>query len=350
MPEFGYPTNNELREIAQDLLPRLAADRPVFDFMPIEEPDAWLVSWEQEDSYTGLQAVRGLNGEPPRVSKVGVKRYNMQPGVYGEYIPLDETELVVRRQYGTFGTPVDISDLVMRAQRQLLVRRLDRIETILWTLLSSGVFSVSGISGAILHQDQFALQTYSASVSWATVATATPLQDLRAVQLLARGHSVRFDRTAQAFVNQKTANNILQNTNAADLYGRRVTGLATVNSIPQLNELLTMDNLPNIVPYDMGYLAEPAVAGAPNAPLSFGTFVPFIPDNTAIVIGKRTDGAPLGNYQMVRNASNPDLGPGAYMKVIDRGEIQVPRAIEVHDGHNGGPAIWFPSAIVRMNV
>lgn len=344
MPEFTYPTNAELREVAQDLLPRLAADRPVFDFMPIEEPDAFLVMWEQEDSYTGLQSVRGLNGEPPKVTKVGVKRYQMQPGIYGEFVPLDETELVVRRQYGTFATPVDISDLVMRAQRQLLVRRLDRIETINWNLLGSGTFSVAGPAGAILHQDTFSLQTFTASVPWATVATATPLADLRAVQILARGHSVRFDRTAMAFVNQRTANTILSNTNSADLFGRRVTGLATVNSIPQLNELLTMDNLPNIVPYDMGYLSDPATPGGA------GTFVPFIPDAVAIVIGKRTDGAPIGNYQMVRNASNPDLGPGAYMKVIDRGEIQVPRSIEVHDGHNGGPAIFFPSAIVRMSV
>lgn len=344
MPEFTFPTNAELREISQDLLPRLAADRPVFDFMPIEEPDAFLVMWEQEDNYTGLQSVRGLNGEPPKVQKVGVKRFTMQPGVYGEFIPLDETELVVRRQYGTFATPVDISDLVMRAQRQLLVRRLDRIETIAWNLLTSGTFSVAGPSGAILHQDTFSLQTFTASVPWATVATATPLADLRAIQILARGHSVRFDRSSQLFINQKTANNMLANTNAADLYGRRVTGLATINSIPQLNELLTMDNLPNIVPYDMGYQADPAIPGGT------GTFTPFIADATGVVVGKRTDGSPIGNYQMVRNASNPDLGPGAYMKVIDRGEIQVPRAIEVHDGHNGGPALFFPSALVRINV
>ena len=342
MAEFTFPTNAELREIAQDLLPRLAADRPVFDFMPIEEPDAFLVMWEQEDSYTGLQQIRGLNGAPPKVSRVGLKRYQMQGGVYGEYIPLDETELTVRRQYGTFATPVDISDLVMRAQRQLLVRRLDRIETILWNLLTTGTFSVPGPAGAILHQDSFSLQTFTASVPWSTAATATPLADLRAVQLLARGHSVRFDRTAQLFVNQITANTILANTNSADLFGRRVSGLATVNSIPQLNELLTMDNLPNIVPYDMGYLADPATPGGTS------TFNPFIANGTAVVIGKRTDGAPIGNFQMIRNANNPDLGPGAYMKVIDRGEIEVPRAIEVHDGLSGGPAIWFPSAVVKM--
>lgn len=342
MAEFTYPSNAELREIAQDLLPRLAADRPVFDFMPIEEPDAFLVMWEQEDSYTGLQQIRGLNGAPAKVQRVGLKRYQMQGGVYGEYIPLDETELTVRRQYGTFATPVDLSDLVMRAQRQLLVRRLDRIETILWNLLSTGTFSVPGPNGAVLHQDSFALQTFTATTPWSTVATATPLADLRAVQILARGHSVRFDRTALCFVNQITANTILSNTNSADLFGRRVSGLATVNSIPQLNELLTMDNLPNIVPYDMGYLQDAATPGGT------ATFVPFIADHTGVVIGKRTDGAPIGNFQMIRNANNPDLGPGAYMKIIDRGELQVPRSIEVHDGLSGGPAIWFPSAVVKL--
>lgn len=342
MAEFTYPTNAELREIAQDLLPRLAADRPVFAFMPIEEPDAFLVMWEQEDSYTGLQQIRGLNGAPPKVQRIGLKRFQMQGGVYGEYIPLDEVELTVRRQYGTFATPIDLSDLVMRAQRQLLVRRLDRIETILWALLTTGTFAVPGPAGSILHQDSFSLQTFTASVPWGTAATSTPLADLRAVQILARGHSVRFDRSSALYVNQVTANSILTNTNSADLFGRRVTGLATVNSITQLNELLTMDNLPNIVPYDLGYLQDPVTPGGTSV------FVPFIPDHTGVVIGKRTDGAPIGNFQMIRNANNPDLNPGAYMKVIDRGEIEVPRAIEVHDGFSGGPAIWFPSAIVKM--
>lgn len=340
MPEFVFPTNAELNEIAQDLLPRLEADRPVFRIMPITTPDAFLVMWEQEDSYVGLQQVRGLNGQPPKVSKLGVKRFQMQPGVYGEFVPIDEVELTVRRQYGTFGTPINISDLVMRAQRQLLVRRLDRVESLLWTLLTTGTFAVSGsgATGSVLHTDTFALQTFTSSVPWGTVATATPLADLRAVQLLARGHSVRFDQSSEAYINRVTLNKLLSNTNATDLAGRRAAGLSTIDGLDQVNKLLTMDGLPNLVPYDEGYLNDA------------GTFVPFIADNTLAVIGRRTDGAPIGNYQMVRNANNPDLAPGAYMKVIDKGEQEVPRSIEVHDGHNGGPTIAFPSAIVKMSV
>lgn len=338
MAEFTFPTNSELSEIAQDYLPRLMADRPIFQILPINEPDAYLVMWEQEDNYTGLQQIRGLNGAPPKVAKIGVKRFQMQPGVYGEFTPIDEVELTVRRQYGTYNVPIDISDLVMKAQRQLLVRRLDRIEQIGWLLIGTGTFSIPGFGGAIQHTDTYSVQTFTASVAWGTPGTSTPLADLRAVQLLARGHSVRFDASSRVYVNQVTANQILSNTNSADIFGRRVTGLATVNSIPQLNELLSLDGLPNIVIYDQGYINDA------------GTFVPFIPNNQAIVVGRRADGAPIGNFQMVRNANNPGLAPGAYMKVIDRGEIEVPRSIEVHDGFSGGPALYFPSAIVKMAV
>ena len=46
----------------------------------------------------------------------------------------------------------------------------------------------------------------------------------------------------------------------------------------------------------------------------------------------------------------PKLTPGAYQKIIDKGEDAVPREVEVHDGHNGGAVLYFPSAMVVMNV
>ena len=340
MPDFIFPTNAELDEIARDLLPRLQAERPIFDIMPIVNKENYLVMWEQADSFTGLQQLRGLNGQPPKVSRVGVKRYQMEPGVYGEHIPLDEIELTVRRQMGTWATAIDVNDLVMEAQQQLLVRRLDRIESIGWTLLATGTFAVAGPSGAgaILHQDSYTVQSFSATVPWSTFGTSTPLADFRAAQLLARGHSVRFDQSSKAYLNRVTLNSLLSNTNPADVGGRRAAGLSTINGLEQMSQLLLQDGLPTLVPYDEGYLN--------NA----GTFVPHLANGVVIVVGRRTDGAPIAQYQMTRNVNNAGMAPGAYMKVIDRGEIEVPRTIEVHDGHNGGPAMLFPSAVVRMNV
>lgn len=337
MPDFEYPTSAELREIAQDYLPNLLAQRPVFDIFPIREVDQALIMWEQEDNYTGLQQVRGLDGQPPKISKVGVSRFQMQPGVYGEYSLIDETELTLRRSYGSFATAINVDDLVLREQRRLLGRRLDRIESIVWTLLTTGTFAIPGPAGAILHTDSYTMQTYAATVPWATSATAGPLADLRAVQLRSRGHSVDFGPSATAWLNQVTANRLFTNTNNADIYGRRTAGLGTYNSEAQLNQLLAGDGLPQIRIYDRGYLDDTR------------TFQPFIPDNVVDVVGRRTDGAPIGEYQMTRNAQNPGFAPGAYMRVVDD-EDDIPRQIAVHDGHSGGPTLLYPSAIVRMAV
>lgn len=338
MADLIYPTNAELQEIAQVLIPRLAQDRPVFDLFPFANVDASVLIWDQEDNYLGLQQVRGLNGAPPRISRVGVSRFVMVPGVYGEFSTLDERELTERRQYGTFAQPADVSDMVMREQRRLLERRLDRIEWILWTLLANGTFAVYGANNALQHTDTYTTQGYTASVTWATSATATPLFDLRQVQLKHRGQSVAFNAQSGAWMNRITFNSLISNTNNADLYGRRVAGLATVNSPEQLNSLLMMDDLPSVHVYDEGYLDETK------------TFQPFIPNNKVVVIGRRLNQAPVGDYAFTRNANNPGMAPGPYMKIVDNGERAVPRNIEIHDGHDGGPRLYYPGAIVVMTV
>lgn len=339
MSVFTYPTSAELRLIAQELVPQLQANRVVFDFFPTRDVDSPVVAWDQIDNYVGLQQVRGLNGEPPRVKPIGGKRYVMNPGVYGEFALIDELEITTRRQYGTFNAPISLDDLVMQKQRQLLGRRLDRQESQIWTLLATGTFSSSdNPGGSVLHTDSYTTQVYSAGVAWATSATATPLADVRAVQLKSRGYSVDFGARAKMYMNRSTMNAILSNTNPADLGGRRGAGLSSINGPAQVNELLAMDDLPNIVVYDRGYLDDS------------GTFQLFVPNNKVIVIGARLDNDPVGEFQMTRNANNPNSAPGAYTKIIDRGEDTVPRSIEVHDGWNGGLALFHPAAIVVMTV
>lgn len=338
MADFVFPSGAELIAVAQEKMPRLTADRPAFSIMPIRNTNDVLLIWEQMDNYIGLQQVRGLNGQPTRVKKVGLKRYLMEPGYYGEFQVIDERELTTRRQQGSWDQPVNISDLVMVAQDQLLGRRLDRIELIVWTLLTTGFFSVSTADGVLAHTDRFNIQTFTSVVPWATVATGTPLNDFRQVQLLGRGKSTSFGGASTAYMNRTTFNNLINNTNTADLFGRRTQGLATINNLTDFNKLLTGDDLPGIVIYDEGYIDDNNV------------FQLFIPNNKVVVVGKRPAGQVVGEYRMTRNVNNGALQPGPYMKVIDRGEDTVPRTIEVHDGHNGGPVIYFPGAIVVMNV
>jgi hypothetical protein len=340
---FGYPTSNQLRVIEQLKMPVLESENPIFTYFPTDTSDTAQLSWEQEDNWTGLQQVRGIGGDPPRINKIGFKRYTEIPGYYGEFEPIDEIELTLRRQMGSWTTPVEISDLVMKAQDRLLARRRDRIASMLWTLVSTGVFSVSGPNGTVLHSGAYTTQSFNATFGWGTPGTSTPINDFRAVQFLARGYSVDFGAPALAYMNRVTANKLLTNTNAADLGGRRLAGLMPVNNLSGVNTLLTGEGLPNVAIFDDGYLRE-----------SDGAFVPFIGDDVVIVFGRRTTGAPIGNYVYTRNVNNANMAPGPYSAVIDRGTDgpgrHIPRLIEVHDGHNGGPVIYFPSAIVVMDV
>jgi hypothetical protein len=341
--EFGYPTSQELRTIEQIKMPVLEAENPIFQYFPTDTVDSAVLSWEQEDNWTGLQQIRGIGGDPPRVSKVGFKRYVEIPGYYGEFENIDEIELTERRRMGTWATPIEISDLVVKAQDRLLMRRRDRIASILWTLVTTGVFSVSGPNGTTLHSGAYTTQSFNASTGWGTAASSTPLADFRAVQLLARGYSVDFGAPALAYMNRVTANKLMVNTNAADLGGRRLNGLLPVNNLSGINTLLTGEGLPNVAIFDDGYLRE-----------SDGAFVPYIADDVVVVMGRRTSGAAIGAYMYTRNVNNDGMAAGAYTAVIDRGADgpgrHIPRSLEVHDGHNGGPVIYFPSAIVVMDV
>ena len=337
MQVYIYPTSADLNQIEQIKIPVLTMTDPLFEIMPIENEDADLIMWEQMDNYTGLQGVRGLNGEPSKVQNVGGKRYNMLPGVYGEYTMIDETELTRRRKWGQFNTPINISDLVLQRQDFLLNRRIDRIRYIGWTLLTTGTFStVHPITGVTLHTDSFSLQTASANVVWSTNATATPLKDLRACQLLGRGKSTNFGGKAKAYMNRTTFNNLVANTNQNDIAGRRVSGLLSPLNLGEINAVLMNEDLPTVIVYDEGYLDNS------------GTFQLFIPNGVVLIVGVRPGNAPVAKYKMTRNANNPDLGPGPYTRVIDFNQV-VPRRIEVHDGHNGGPAIYFPGSIIILS-
>jgi hypothetical protein len=75
MPVFNYPTNYELSQIEPDLTARAAAGRVGLDIMPVRNVNAGEVRWSQQDNFYGLQALRGLDGAPTRVQRVGTKTY-----------------------------------------------------------------------------------------------------------------------------------------------------------------------------------------------------------------------------------------------------------------------------------
>jgi hypothetical protein len=338
MANYTFPTPAELRTVEQELIPSLTAADPVFDVFPMKNNDTDLLIWEKKDNWLGLMQNRGLNGRPPIVKPPGAKQFIQTPSYYGEVRAIDEIELTRRRRFGSLTATINLDDLVREAQDFLLMRQLNRIRKTCWDLLTTGVTIVLDASGVVVEEYTYTQRIYNAAVTWATSATATPLLDFRNVALQSAGYSVSFGPGAKAYMNQFTANNLFGNTNNADIYGRRTAGLGTFNSPKQVNELLTGDNLPSIVIYDRGYLDDNSV------------FQRFIPTGKVIVVGERISGVSLGEFRMTLNANNPNMESGPYTKVIDRGDHIVPRIIEVHRGFNGGPVMYFGSAVIVMNV
>lgn len=334
--DYEYPTTKELRAINPEKIQELTRVRPTFSIFPITESKYFTLEWEIKDNWRGFQQLRGLNGEPSYVKMVGEKAYSAQPGAYGEYMTVDEKMMTLRAQSARSGEPIDIGDLVVERQDYLNYRELELIEYIHWKALLDGQFSFVGPTGAT-YGDQFPIQTAAFS-DWSDLANATPIKDLLGLKTLSSGKSISFGSGALVFANSVTIANLLRNRNANDLGGQLAIssgGVKPVKSLGEINTVLASHNLPAIVEYDEGYIAEDT-----------GTFTKWIPNDVLSIVGQRTNGDKLGEYRMTRNAQNPDLAPGRYEKVIDRGEDRVPRIIEVHRGHNGGLVIFYGSAIV----
>lgn len=338
MADYAYTTTEEMRSIDPVLLAAETANDPIFTMFPARPSNSDRLVWEQRDSYRGLEQIRGLNGSPPRVVQVGRNKYSMEPGVYGEYMDVDEMEMTRRASVTDTGRPVDIRDLTDERQEQLLVRQTNRMRWLGWELLVNGRFAVLNDANAVVHADAYTQQLYTAGVTWATVATATPIANFIAVSVLTRGTSASLGANADAWMNQLTFNDLRGNTNTADLGGKIIVERDRPRSVDEVNSVFVGFGLPRIRIYDEGYISDA------------GVWTPWIPNNRVVVVGTRTNGAPIGEMRLTRNVNNPNAAPGVYNKVIDHGERKVPRSIEVHRGWNGGPIVFYPGAICTMIV
>lgn len=341
MINYQYPTTRQLRLIQPEKIVNLQRDRPTFKLFPVEETQAWRLEWEQRDNYRGFQQLRGLNGEPSYVKMVGWKRYSQEPGVFGEYMTVDEMQMTVRAQNVNEEQPVPIGDLVVERQDYLAKRETDLLEWMQWAILSSGTFTLLGPTGAV-YSATFPIQT-ATFTDWSNHATATPIKDYLGLKLLTRGRSVTWGQGSDSLMNQTVMADLLLNANPNDLGGQRVslTAMRTGGPISEteLRTIFISQGIPTPLVYDEGYNRE-----------SDGAFTLWLADGITIIVGRRTNGDPLGQYRMVRNINNPGQAPGRYTKVIDTLATKVPRTISVHQGHNGGPVLWYPSAIIKATV
>ena len=173
-PIYAFPMPATLSTIEQVTLPELelSQDNPFFEHFPVTPYNDTIIMWEQMDNFTGLMNFRGYGNRPSRVKQVGVARYMTQPLVYGEYQPLEEDQLTRRRMMGSFGQRIDISDLVVLAQRQLLIRRLQRMTLNIANFVITGTYTALDATGVTISGDSWTPPLYSPATRGATTSTA----------------------------------------------------------------------------------------------------------------------------------------------------------------------------------
>jgi hypothetical protein len=184
-------------------------------------------------------------------------------------------------------------------------------------------------------------------VTWATSASARPLDDFRNVQLLQRGQSARFGVNAKAIMNQATYNAVATNQNANDYFGLKGEFGQSIQGLGLVNKVLLNNNLPQIVIDDSTYLSDGTDGN------TAGQYVLWIPNNTVVLVGERTNGASVGEFLLTRQGSDMAGSSAPMMRVVDRGarpDDPPPRRIEVYSAFSGGPVVYFPGAIVILSV
>lgn len=335
------PTAAELVQLQMELFPRYLEGRVGLEIMPFAETDLPAIVLHQPDIFKGLQAFRGL----AKPTMVVPERYNpygtmcqVEPGYWGEHDEIGEEIMTKWGGVGSCNTILDTTQYITWIQQRLLERRANRIEYNIWQVLAFGRYTALNQSGQIIHEAQFNIQNVSAGVPWTNFAGSFPLRDFRAIQLLGRGTSARFDTCARAYMNRETANLLFSNTNPQDVGRVGLSACCIFMSPEQINQQFAAQGLPQIVVYDEGYIDDNG---------SFNTFIPF---GYVIVVGCRPGGVPIGHYWLTRNAVGCSITSGFWQKLVDTCDREVPRRIKVFDGHNGGPALEYPRATVVLRV
>jgi hypothetical protein len=339
---YSFQTNAALTQISQNLIQAATLDDPIFRIFPIRQRNASRLRWSIKDNYKGLMKLRGLGGEPTSVQRVATNVFEDIPGVYGEFMTVDEIEMTNRAS----GVPADITipvavdDLVNESQEQLTLRQVQRMKQICWTLAITGTFSVALPTGGIGHTGTYTQQAVTVSPLWSTTATATPLKNLRDLQpTYGFGTSTMFNGMGQAWMNSATLNYALGNTNAADFGGKKTAGGGSFNGMAGLNQVLLDQGTPQINIWDDGYIDDT------------GTFQLYIPTGKVLVVGKRPDGETPGEFQMTRNMVNQSTAPYSFVDDRTKGPKQaVPPRLDIHQGFSGGPVVERGTQLVVMTV
>lgn len=337
------PTQAEIQRLQMELFPRYLNGRVGLEILPFKTTELSSIILQQPDIFKGLQAFRGLGKPtaqvPERYNPYGTMTY-VEPGYYGEHDQVGE-EIMTKwasTNLNNCNNAFDVSEYTTWIQQRLLERRANRMEYNAWQVLTFGRYQALNLAGQVIFEQQFNNQSVSAAVPWTNFAGSFPLRDFRQIQLLGRGTSARFDTCARAYMNRQTANLLFSNVNTQDVGRIGLSACCTFMSPEMINQQFAAQGLPQIVVYDEGYIDDA------------GGFNPYIPYGYVIIVGCRPNNVPPGHFWLTRNAAGCGIESGAWQKIVDTCDREVPRRIIIYDGFNGGPALEYPRMVVVLRV
>jgi hypothetical protein len=363
MATTQFMDNAELTYIAQQLMPERTTDDVVFnDVLRVRSIAETIILFEQRDSFSGYTPGRRSGSGFPSLAREAKNRITVTPYDYGEEKFMDEDFLRMSRQMGEFGMPQRNAEEQVSDSIHLIDRFIKRYKYNVWTLLTTGTYSVLGPKGELIGSDSYTFQNFTVATAWSNFSASTPIEDLRNLRLLHRGTSSSFGRKGKIYLQSQDVINLLSNTNPNDLGAKRVitqNAGAQPFQLGDVNRFLLDSDLPEIVEYD---------EFLPTGPSNFGTgpapYTMFIPYQTGVAIGARDYGEPIGDYTMIPQF--PDLvGSGlnsvrqASMKADNafaniymdfRVDLEFNWNARTRMAFGGAPRILYPSSIVIMNL
>lgn len=348
---LSYPTNHQLDTVVQEYVVQTENFRGV-EILPENEAMTQKVRWDEKDRDRGMTAPHVMGTDTKIDKRPGSKTREYEPIPFKESDVMKENEILRARELGTLNQTIDLN----RAVGEMVKSRMDktkiRMEWLRWQTLR-GEINVS--ENGVKVNESFPVQNYTVVNDWNDLENATPLKDLNQIKLMFRGTGASA-KGAKIWLNQTTANWLLENQNPDDLKGFQNSNyLNLAFSIEEVNKILTARSLPTIEVYD-----EFAVDEDDNEEL-------FIPDAEIIVVGARPGGQKVGDVCLTPSLHRQKGGlpaPG-YFSILEvngkptTGSMTVTLA-ELGAGSNpsfkttggvyGGTRLIYPRSVIRSQV
>jgi hypothetical protein len=337
-PIYDFPENAVLNQFERERLPIIANNYAGNELFPIVEENAANILWEIRDNVEGMTFAVGAGEAFPNTDPTGVTRFYTPAGRFGEARTLDSEKIERGRNIGQFGQAIDVSAEMGVQQEEMAIREQVLIEYLRWQLLVSGSAQALKKDGTPITVATFPVQSYTpVNPGFNTTGSATPFFEFENLRQTYNGYGHDFGAKGKGFLNSRTLDSIVNNTNQSDLGSRRLNFGQTLNSVVDLNKIFLGQNLPTLIAYDETYLNS---SGVPTR---------YIPDGYIVVVGWRPGmGCQLGNYLMTRNVNNPGGEPGLY--VASGIHERAPRTPWTERGHNGGLRQTYRRQVVVMNA